>query len=258
VIVEPSWEIASSDLPSQVESAAPGTRGRIVAGDDGWGGGADAVAFSTALSADLGSELIVARVEPGGSVPHELGERARREDAKLIVVGAHGHRHPAGLVRGGVAERLIHESRLPVVVVPAGWGTEPHRLRVIGVAFDGRPESRGALALAARLAERAQATMRVIAVTPPGAARNGMLAVELHAAVEELPSTLRALPVLDQGNVAQRLSEESAKGLDVLVCGSRGHGPFGGVLFGSVSRALIRAADCPVLVVPRASSHRTP
>jgi len=243
MIVEPSWEAPSS------------VAGRIVAGDDGWGGGADAVAFSAALAADLGSELIVARVESGASVPHELGDRARREDAELVVVGAHGHRHPGGLARGGVAERLIHESRLPVVVVPAGWGAAPHRFRLIGVAFDGRPESRTALALAAGLAERAQAAMRVIAVTPAAAQPNGMLAAELHAAVEELPSSLRALPVVDRGNIARQLSEESAKGLDVLVCGSRGHGPFGGVLFGSVSRALIRAAECPVLVVPRTSSH---
>jgi hypothetical protein len=39
--------------------------------------------------------------------------------------------------------------------------------------------------------------------------------------------------------------------LDLLVCGSRGYGPVRAVLLGSVSREVISAALCPVIVLPR-------
>ena len=44
-----------------------------------------------------------------------------------------------------------------------------------------------------------------------------------------------------------RVSEE----VDLLVCGSRGRGPVGRVVLGSVAAGVLRKAHCPVLVVPR-------
>ena len=44
-----------------------------------------------------------------------------------------------------------------------------------------------------------------------------------------------------------RLSRE----VDLLICGSRGHGPIGSVTLGNVSTGVLRKAHCPVLVVPR-------
>jgi nucleotide-binding universal stress UspA family protein len=43
-----------------------------------------------------------------------------------------------------------------------------------------------------------------------------------------------------------RLSDD----VDLLVCGSRGHGPIGAAVLGSVSAGVMRKARCPVLVVP--------
>jgi nucleotide-binding universal stress UspA family protein len=44
---------------------------------------------------------------------------------------------------------------------------------------------------------------------------------------------------------------------DLLVCGSRGYGALRAVALGSVSRALVNEAACPVLVMPRGSEpHR--
>jgi nucleotide-binding universal stress UspA family protein len=44
---------------------------------------------------------------------------------------------------------------------------------------------------------------------------------------------------------------ELSKGLDLLVCGSRGYGPARAVLLGSVSRRVTAEAQCPVIVLPR-------
>ena len=44
-----------------------------------------------------------------------------------------------------------------------------------------------------------------------------------------------------------RLSGE----VDLLVCGSPGHGPIGSVMLGSVSTGVLRKARCPILIVRR-------
>jgi Universal stress protein family len=51
------------------------------------------------------------------------------------------------------------------------------------------------------------------------------------------------------GTAAEALALAS-KDLDLLVCGSRGYGPARIVLLGSTSHALVRRAECPVVVVP--------
>ena len=43
----------------------------------------------------------------------------------------------------------------------------------------------------------------------------------------------------------------AAKGADLLIVGSRGHGEFGSVLLGSVSLHCVHHAPCPVVVVRR-------
>jgi nucleotide-binding universal stress UspA family protein len=51
------------------------------------------------------------------------------------------------------------------------------------------------------------------------------------------------------GRPATQLRRRSAA-LDLLVVGTRGHGPVRRLLLGSTSTRLVREAHCPVLVVP--------
>jgi nucleotide-binding universal stress UspA family protein len=51
-----------------------------------------------------------------------------------------------------------------------------------------------------------------------------------------------------EGMAAQVLVEE-ARGADLLVVGSRGHGGFAGLLLGSVSQQCAQHASCPVVII---------
>jgi nucleotide-binding universal stress UspA family protein len=59
---------------------------------------------------------------------------------------------------------------------------------------------------------------------------------------------VRVRPMVAHGNPAQVLLD-AAKGADLLVVGSRGHGGFTGALLGSVSQHCVHHSHCPVVVV---------
>jgi nucleotide-binding universal stress UspA family protein len=58
-------------------------------------------------------------VQPGApGTAHAITEVADELDAKLIVVGTRGRSPIAGLLLGGVTQRLLHFAHCPVLAVP--------------------------------------------------------------------------------------------------------------------------------------------
>lgn len=238
---------------------------KIVVGFEENSRGEDAKALGERIAAAEGGELELVQVT-GGDPAAILAELAERGQADLIVLGS-THRGAIGAVSpGSVAERLLKGARARLVIAPKGYaeGDFAETLHVVGVGFDGGLESQAALAEATELARRAGAAMRVIAVATPvpaiGAAAAAQAATQeagedfqsqLHEAVGELPSELRALPILERGDPVDRLLARAEEGLDLLVLGSRGFGPVMRLLIGSVSAKVIRRAPCPVMIVPR-------
>jgi nucleotide-binding universal stress UspA family protein len=200
------------------------------------------------------------------SPAHAVHRLAADEGAELIVVGR-THRGPVGRVLpGSTAEQLVHGSPCAVALVPGDWIARP--LESVAVGFVDTPEGRSALVTAVGIAGTTGAALRVVSVvhgtpepealnlrgaplepTPArGARRRAEAEAALHAAIEALaPAGVPELHADDAASVLTRVSEHA----DLVVCGSRGYGPFLGVVLGSVSRRLLDHARCPVLVVPR-------
>ena len=198
------------------------------------------------------------------SAARGLHRLARESGAAMVVVGP-SRRHGAGLTfPGPMATRFAHAAPCPVVVAT---GRIPERLDRIGVAFVPADDGRAALRAAAALAERCGVSLRAISVTGPlpwmdviepefeGATLPelfaGHLAFELERAVDGLPDGVTVEVDTPAGNPVEILAGISAE-LDLLVCGSRGHGPLGEVVLGSTSHDLLGVTRCPVLLVPRA------
>jgi nucleotide-binding universal stress UspA family protein len=68
------------------------------------------------------------------------------------------------------------------------------------------------------------------------------------AEVSGLEPDVPVRPLVAEGVAAEVLLHE-ARGADLLVVGSRGHGGFASALFGSVSMYCVLHAHCPVLVL---------
>ena len=74
---------------------------------------------------------------------------------------------------------------------------------------------------------------------------------EVKAVITELGSHLPITARTIEGSAADVLTA-AARGADLLVLGSHGHGRMRRTVLGSVSEACIRKATCPVVVIPAA------
>jgi nucleotide-binding universal stress UspA family protein len=219
------------------------------------------------LGASEGVEMAEAHVIAGNFAARELQHMTEAPDTGLIVVGS-TTRGPIGrLLVGGVGERLLAGAACPVAVAPRGYADDrPSRLECIGVGVDASDEARRGLDAAVALARASGARLRVItAFQPlvfggvtttalPSASLNEVMRTDLRAsheaAIGEARRSVETAGRFLDGSAEEVLEAES-EDVDLLVTGSRGYGPLGAVLLGSVTSALFRNARCPVLVTPR-------
>jgi len=256
----------------------PDSAGTIVVGLGNTDRAADALVLAQLLAEPLGAPLVLVHNEPregpvvdahsdptvrlaqADSPVDGLRQIAEQENAQLIVIGPS---KPSGLGRlrpRSVGERLLSDARLPVAIAPRGYAEAEHSLSLVASAFDGSPESRGALEWAERLTTNAAGRLRVISVHEP------MPVTGLGFTAQSVEPGLRrdlkreqaaAIAVLDRsaegvvrnGSPAGVLVE-AAREADLLVMGSRGHGPLPAALLGGVAHYVIRRASCPVVIHP--------
>jgi len=212
------------------------------------------------VGVDAGMQA-VAEVSPAKA----LHRAAQDQRADLLVVGS-CHRGAAGrTLLGDVGRGVLHHSPCAVAVAPQGFASRRTAPAVIGVAFDGSPESRAALEAAHQLAADVggRLRLRVVAEAPTAVASAYAYALDWDALVAEhrrqaqrlLDEALTSLDVPAEGEVVvgspaadlQALTEH----VDLIVTGSRDWGPLRRVALGSTSDRLVHHALCPVLVVPR-------
>jgi nucleotide-binding universal stress UspA family protein len=211
------------------------------------------------------------RAVSAASESRGLHELAEQEHAEIVVVGS-SHRGPLGRTYpGSTGDRLLQGSACPVAVAPRGLREDPPpALRTVAVAFIDTPEAHEALRVAAALAERGGARLRLLSVVPsraevlaPVVGRDAEEAFAARArevygralddALAGLRDRVEATGELLEGDVVDALATIDRRDADLLVCGSRGYGPLRRVLLGGVSSRLLRRAACPLLVVPRSA-----
>jgi nucleotide-binding universal stress UspA family protein len=211
-------------------------------------------------------QVVVGDTSPARAL-HRVAEAER---ADVIVVGSTHHSAIGRVFAGDDAAATLHGSSCPVAVAPHGLAeAEWKPVQKIGVGFDGQPEARQALALAAAVAQDCGASIAVkSAVTTPipyadgGAYEGDWLARAEKRAAEELGEALADVAVAATGDVViggpvDELVELSAN-VDLLVLGSRAWGPVRRTMIGSTASQLMRKSHCPVLVLPRGVATGAP
>jgi nucleotide-binding universal stress UspA family protein len=135
------------------------------------------------------------------------------------------------------------------------------------LAYDGFEHSENALGSVATLAEADGAEVTILSVVPPdarGSKAGGHVGIRPHAHedVARGHAYLRERGIasemqIEHGDPVEEIVRVAREGgYDLIVTGSRGRGPVGEVLLGSVSKALVRTAPCGVLVAGKEAETR--
>jgi nucleotide-binding universal stress UspA family protein len=244
--------------PSPAAAAAAGATDEIIAA-------AESYACACAGDVEIAGEAL-----PGEPVSRLVDESAR---AAVVVVGNRGPGGLRVLLGGSVAARTAVQARCPLVVVrpcraPAPGDLDPHHgVGRVVVGVDESVLSRVALAFAfEEAALRGIGLAAVHAWRYPVSTSTGDLLFASYERLEpaddghrlltaalapfrarfpQVPVDSVAVPAVSP---AAALLHESG-GAQLLVVGSCGRGGFAALLHGSVRRAAIHHASCPVAVI---------
>ncbi|HEY9225039.1 MAG TPA: universal stress protein [Gemmatimonadaceae bacterium] len=213
-----------------------------------------------------------------GDAAEEIARRARAVGANVIVMSTHGYTGLTRALNGSVADSVIRESGVPVLVVrqpEPGWPTRTPSISFdkVLVLADGSDESGQIIEAAAAIAKRGTTRFLMLHVVPP-----------IHPAVGALPFSYVPGPVDDGAtdalvadarsmlaNLATELSARSGCSVDPHVIVAEHVGPgivafatrhnvdliamtthgrgASRLLFGSITDAVLRAAPLPMLVL---------
>ncbi len=240
---------------------------KILIGVSDSAGWDDAVSFGSALAVAASFGDVKLSRLAGRSGARSIQETAEQEGAGLIVVDSGDAGRLGRVLPGSNPERLLHRAPCPVAVVPRGYRRRRSRQRsVVGCAYLPTDDGEASLGAAEELALALSASLKVMNVVEPlshlyhsgelplnlpeiDASIRAQAKRTLNARVARLSSTLRSEGTLHVGRPADVLIALTDT-VDILVIGSRGYRALTAVLLGGVSGRVIRAAACPVIVVP--------
>jgi len=206
----------------------------------------------------------------GTTAARGLCEAAASAGAALIVLGATHRSSLGGVVPGTTAEAVIHAAPCAVAVAPTGFAERAVRrpFGLVAAAIDGSGDTERVARIAAGIAEGAGADLSLVSVvdaphsdgplypgaiahvTVAGARRDAAAAALERAASAAVGVDVAVERRLCAGPLAEEISRETREA-DLLVIGSRGLSSLGRVVLGAGTGRILRAAICPVLVVPR-------
>jgi nucleotide-binding universal stress UspA family protein len=217
---------------------------------------ADALLEAQRLQAGVDAELLGLVATNAGRGLHQ---RAEEQDADLLVVGSCSHGPLGRVMLGDDTRAALNGAPCAVAIAARGFAADPTPITRVGVAYNGSPESRAALALAQELAKITRATVHALEVVAiPTVAYAGILPPAIGESIDvmlqQAEGRMKELPGVEGHAVYGLAGEELAAfgdRLDLLVVGSRGYGPVKRLVLGSTSDYLERHARCSLLVLPR-------
>ena len=204
-----------------------------------------------------------------GNAHDAISDFADEHGVDLVVMGRHGRSGLKEHLVGTTTERLLRQTKAPVLTVP-GKRTEhtgEGGFRNVLVPTDGSETAERAAPYAADIAERVGATLHLLNVADVQAEAGAFsaggvtedfvnrLKEEGREAVERLAQRIGEVDTTVESSVVRGVSHEAIEeytaenGIDLIVMASEGESSLAGQSLGSVTDRVLRTVDVPVLVV---------
>jgi nucleotide-binding universal stress UspA family protein len=214
-----------------------------------------------------------------GDPAAEIVRYAEHEAGGLIALATHGRSGIARWWYGSVAERVLHSSRIPVLLVRSGVGSPAATGLVnrIVVPLDGRPLAEAVIPLAVWLATALKVTIALVRTVPPlsllddpslglGASTQRETRAAIRQSAEDYLSRIAGdlrrngatvtTQAVDGIPAIEIVGSAQAQPGSVVVMATHSRSGITDVLLGSVARRIVHDADVPVLMVrPREFSQ---
>jgi nucleotide-binding universal stress UspA family protein len=196
-----------------------------------------------------GAEALVVEALPADAIRSAVESGG----ADLVVMGTHGRSGFNRLMLGSVAERVLRESRVPVLTV-RGDTAAPVTIRRILCPVNDSPAARRALDTAMAMAACFDGAVTVAHVRE-AAAGGGI--PDLCSWIPDAQRSRCEIQELDRGNAAEEIVALASRlPCDLLVMGAQ-HRRFGDTtVIGATTARVVRHAPCPVLTVVDAGAAR--
>lgn len=216
-----------------------------------------------------------------GDVPQAVERLAVDSGADLVAMASHDRSALGRLVAGSVAQRVVLESGLPVLLVrksdeqlrmerdadPAAASDPisgpPAVFRHVLIPLDGAPLAEAVLQPASRLARATGARITLLSVANPAEGERGPPDVARRGYLEEVARPLRAarivvdVAVLEGRDVAKAiLRAVTDLSADVIAMATHGRGGPSRLLRGSIAARVLRGVLMPILLVRPGAAER--
>ncbi|TNY35886.1 universal stress protein [Thermomonospora catenispora] len=194
-------------------------------------------------------------VQESRGVGRGLSVLAGKAGADLIVIGSAGGGARGQIAVGAVADHLLHASSEAVLLTPSGH-RPPERLERITVGYVHRPQCDEAVERAAIAADRLGVPLRLLTLALDDADRDALrddlaLAVPLAVEAGGLDPDAVQTELAPGRDVAAALAAAEWLDGELLVCASSEDAAVHRVFLGETALKVLRAAPCPVAVLPR-------
>lgn len=194
----------------------------------------------------------------------------RSADARMLVVGKRGLGGFARLIVGSTSIAVAGRAKVPVTIVPDTWNQQDHRDAPVVIGIDPARPEHNPIHLAFSRAQRLGVPLVAVhgretptAYSWDAAAMAGAINEWEQAANADFDAVLdlwrdRFADVDVEGvhsrNHPAMAVLEAAEHAQLVILGRHTDGRLGGFAFGSVTRAVLHYANCPVIVVPTEGS----
>lgn len=167
--------------------------------------------------------------------------------ADLVIVGKTGE---DGLPQHWLSDRLLLGSGVPVLVIPKGWSSDKIGVRV-AVAWNASKEARRAVTDALPLLSTASSVKILIVDAKSSLDRHGEepgANIARHLARHGANVEVESISSGDVSTASRILNVAYADSVDLIVMGAHSHSRSSQLLFGSVTRAILKDATVPVFL----------